>query len=280
MLGDIGLSSFLILKQDEIQKIKRRSHSYQFLYLAEVKMKIQKIVGLVSFSLLVVGCVGSTIISNQKQASACDPQNPFECYQQQQLLQPTPTQQPIPTQQPNQLRQPMPTQQPIPTQQPTQVSRQYLQPLQGTRQGEKEIRTQGGFAGAKVVFYRNGQYMIEGRARSNSVKEGVKASTLIVGVDQLGRALFVSPKFDIPTACSKWDACSSDRTDQFPGNVNPQIAQYVDRIDVYVSTRGKIGSFRDSVRRTISQACGSYNELPPAAKVAIAAQGGFAGCGR
>lgn len=242
-------------------------------------MKKNKIAGLIGSSLLVASCLGSILFTDQKPASACDPQNPYECYQQRQRSQPT---QPLIQPTPQRIIQPtQPLIQPTPQRsQPTQVSRQYLQPLQGTRGGEKEIRTQGGFAGAKVVFYRNGQYMIEARARSKSATEGVKASVLIVGVDQFGRALFVSPKFDIPTACSRWDACSSDRTEQFPASINPQIAQYVHKIHVYVSTRGKIGSYRDTFRRTIAQACGTYNDLPAAAKAAIAAEVGFAGCGR
>jgi hypothetical protein len=136
----------------------------------------------------------------------------------------------------------------------------------------------GGYAEAEATFYRNGLTVIATHSVSNSWAQGTKGSVFVVGSDSKGRALFASPVLDIPTACSKPDPCSSNRRDTVQYQVNSELAKYVAKIDVYVQDRGTT-SLRQSINRTITQTCGTYDDLPPAAKAGIAYETGFAGCG-
>ena len=136
----------------------------------------------------------------------------------------------------------------------------------------------GGYAESEGTFYRNGLTVIETHSVSSSLTQGTKGSVFVVGSDSKGRALFASPVFNIPTACSKTDTCSSNRRDTIQHQVNSELAKYVAKIDVYVQDRGT-PSLRQSINTTITQTCGTYDDLPPAAKAGIAYETGFAGCG-
>ena len=134
-----------------------------------------------------------------------------------------------------------------------------------------EIKIDGGFASAKVTFYRNGIYIVEGRAWSNSAIRGVKASVFFVGLDKQDRAIFVSEKFKIPTACSTWDACSSDTRKSFNGTIDSLLASHIEKIDIYLSSRGKIGGYRESITRMVKETCRTYDDLPQEVKALILA---------
>jgi Ricin-type beta-trefoil lectin domain len=136
----------------------------------------------------------------------------------------------------------------------------------------------GGYAEAEATFYRNGLAVIETHSVSNSFTQGTKGSVFIVGSDRKGRAVFVSPVFNIPTACSKLDTCSSNRRDTIQHQINSELAKYVAKIDVFVQDRGT-PSLRESIKKTITETCGTYDDLPPAAKAGIAVETGFVGCG-
>jgi hypothetical protein len=143
--------------------------------------------------------------------------------------------------------------------------------------GEEYVDIGGGWAGAKATLYRNGILFIDGRAVSNARHSATRATVNIVGVDRYGRALFVSKHLDIPTACARWDTCPSDRSKTNQQNISPDLARYVARLNVHVTDRDG-PSFYNNVTRNIIQGCRSYQELPPAARAAIAYQTGFPGC--
>jgi hypothetical protein len=150
----------------------------------------------------------------------------------------------------------------------------------GTVNGlNKEVSMGGGYAEAQATFYRNGLTVINSHAKSKSWTQGTKGSVFVVGSDSKGRALFVSPVFDIPTACSKPDTCSSDRRGTNQYQVNPEVSKYIAKVDVYVQDRSGGRSAREAINNTIKEACGTYDDLPASAKAGIAAETGFSGCG-
>jgi hypothetical protein len=147
-----------------------------------------------------------------------------------------------------------------------------------------EVRNQnyvdmgGGWAGAQATLYRNGLLVIASRAVSNARTSGTRGRVFVVGVDRRGRSLFVSESFDIPTACGRLDTCSSDRSQNFQQRISPDLAMYVARLDVYPEDRGGGRSAREALRVTITESCAAYDDLPVAARAAIAYQTGFPGC--
>ena len=136
----------------------------------------------------------------------------------------------------------------------------------------------GGWAEASATFYRNGLLMVRGHARSDSNTSGVYAAYIVVGVDRRGRAIFVSNVLKMPTVCSKLDTCSHNVSDTLRDNINPEIAKYVVKIDVYAKTTSQGHSFREATIRTITEACATYDDLPAIARAAIALETGFPGC--
>lgn len=145
--------------------------------------------------------------------------------------------------------------------------------------GKKEPTSMGGgWAEASATFYRNGLLIVEGHSRSDSRTSGTYAQIFVVGVDSRGRSLFVSNLFDMPTACSLLDTCSSERRTNFQQRINSDLAQYIARVDVYVADRSGGRSAREAFRVTITESCAAYDDLPLAARAAIAAETGFVGC--
>ena len=150
----------------------------------------------------------------------------------------------------------------------------------GTVNGpNKEVSMGGGYAEAEATFYRNGLVVMSTHSKSKSWSQGTKGSVFVVGLDTKGRALFVSPVFDIPTACSRADTCSSDRRGNVQYQVNSEVAKYVAKVDVYVQDRSGGRSAREAINNTIKESCATYNDLPASAKAGIAAETGFSGCG-
>jgi hypothetical protein len=137
----------------------------------------------------------------------------------------------------------------------------------------------GGYAEAQAIFYRDGLTVIETHSVSTSYTQGTKGSVFIVGSDRKGRSLFASPVFDIPTACSKPDTCSSNRRGNVQHRISGELAKYMTKIDVYVQDRSGGRSARETINTTIKESCGAYDDLPAAAKAGIAVETGFAGCG-
>lgn len=135
----------------------------------------------------------------------------------------------------------------------------------------------GGWGGAKATLYRSGLLVIEGRAVSNSNTSGTRATVNVVGLDRNGNVLFVSQHLDIPTACGRWDTCSSDRRGRSDQNISPEIAKFVNRLQIHISDRGG-PSIYSRITRNIREACQSYDGLPSTARAAIASQTGFPGC--
>ncbi|MEL7037774.1 MAG: hypothetical protein AAFO04_19425 [Cyanobacteria bacterium J06592_8] len=133
----------------------------------------------------------------------------------------------------------------------------------------REIKIDGGFASAKVTFYRDGIYVVEGRAWSNSKLRGVKASVFFVGLDKKHRAVFVSEKFDIPTACSTLDACSSDTRKSFNGTIDHRLASHIEGINIYLNSRGEIGGYRESIVRTVREAYKTCDDISQELKTSI-----------
>lgn len=146
------------------------------------------------------------------------------------------------------------------------------------RGGKGPTSMGGGWAEASATFYRNGLLVVEGHSRSDSRTSGTYAQIFVVGVDSRGRSLFVSNLFDMPTACSLLDTCSSERRTNFQQRINSDLAQYIARVDVYVADRSGGRSAREAFRVTITESCAAYDDLPVAARAAIAAETGFAGC--
>jgi uncharacterized membrane protein len=143
--------------------------------------------------------------------------------------------------------------------------------------GERYENMGGGWGGARATLYRSGQLVIEGRAVSNANNSGTRTTVNIVGVDRKGNAIFVSQPLDIPTACGRWDTCSSDRRGRSDQNISPEVAKYVSRLNIHISDRQGSTIYNNFVRN-IREACSSYDNLPPKVRSAVASQSGFSGC--
>jgi hypothetical protein len=139
----------------------------------------------------------------------------------------------------------------------------------------------GGWGGAKATLNRDGFLVIEGQAVSNANNTATRTSVFVVGSDRRGRTLFVSKKHDIRTACGRWDpTCPSKTASNFTENISPDLAKYVAQLNVYADQHGSTG-FQASLNRinqNIKAACASYDDLPVAARAAIAYETGFPGC--
>jgi hypothetical protein len=104
--------------------------------------------------------------------------------------------------------------------------------------GEKYGKMGGGEGGAKATLNRDGLLIIEGRSKSTSLIWGTRTSLFVVGTDRLGHTLFVSKQHDIPTVGSTLDPfCPSQITKTFTENIDPKIAKYVSKLDVYLGSR-------------------------------------------
>jgi hypothetical protein len=136
----------------------------------------------------------------------------------------------------------------------------------------------GGWAEASATFYRDGLLMVQGHARSDSLVSGVHAAYIVVGVDRKGRAIFVSNLLEMPTVCSKMDTCSHNVNITLRDKINHEIAKYLAKINVYATSTSQGRSVRESVMRTLTEACATYDDLPAVARAAIAYQTGFPGC--
>lgn len=162
------------------------------------------------------------------------------------------------------------------------VSAEILSPeTSGEVRAQKSASMGGGSGEGKATLYRNGNLVVEGYAVSTARTTATRTSIFVVGVDTKGRSLFVSKKFDVPTACAKWDAsCSSKRRATFQQQISGDLAQYVARLDVYVADRGSGGvegrlkQFVDNIKSS----CAAYDDLPAIARAAIAYETGFPGC--
>lgn len=155
---------------------------------------------------------------------------------------------------------------------------QFLSELSGKREAYKKISMQGGFAEAKVNFFREGMLVFETRAKSDSNVDSVKATVFAVGLDAKGRSLFVSPNFELPRACNKIDICSSNRTKNFEYKIDSNLAKYIDEIDVFVNTRWDAKQLRKTMNQNLADNCASYDDLPPKVRKAIAQETGVASC--
>jgi hypothetical protein len=139
----------------------------------------------------------------------------------------------------------------------------------------------GGWGGARATLNRDGYLVIEGQAVSNANNTATRTSVFVVGIDRRGRTLFVSNKYDIRTACGRWDpTCPSERADTFTESIAPELAQYVAQLNVYAGEHGSTGfqASLDRINQNVRAACASYDDLPVAARAAIAYKTGFAGC--
>ncbi|WP_341739968.1 MAG: hypothetical protein P2A85_13795 [Microcoleus anatoxicus] len=141
--------------------------------------------------------------------------------------------------------------------------------ISGILQGHGRKSMGGGYAEANATFYRNGLIVIQTHAVSSSYTSGTKGSVFVVGSDSKGRALFASQVFDIPTACSKPDSCSSNRSGSNQFQINPEVAKYIAKIDIFVQDRSGGRSAREVVNHTIKEVYATYNDLPPEVKAGI-----------
>ena len=130
-----------------------------------------------------------------------------------------------------------------------------------------------GKGSARATLYYNGQLVVEAEARSTSNWRGAYGSSLIIGVDGLGNALFVE-KLDTPTACGRFDTCKTTRGIAKTFKIDSKIAPYVKKIDLYVTTRNRSQDIFARTRRIIKESVEIYNTLPPEVKAAIAAEVG------
>lgn len=129
--------------------------------------------------------------------------------------------------------------------------------------GHKEESMQGGYAETTATLYKNGLLVLETHAKSNTPHKGVTAGTFVVGVDAKGRALYISPYFDIPTACGTWDpspGCSSNVRKNRQDNMSENFAAIIERVEVFVDSRK-----RDDWsiwQANVKKACELANDLP------------------
>ncbi len=146
---------------------------------------------------------------------------------------------------------------------------------------EKYLNMGGGWGGATATLNRDGYLVIEGRAVSDSATTATRTSVFVVGLDRRGRTLFVSKKYDIKTACGRWDpTCPSERVDTFTERIEPELARYVAQLNVYVGEHGSTGfqASLERIKENIRATCSSYEDLPVAARAAIARLTGVPGC--
>lgn len=161
---------------------------------------------------------------------------------------------------------PTPTPNPDPDQ-----GQNYLQPERTpTVTANRSVTLVRGQTGeATVTLNRSGRLYIEGRARSTDILHGTRATVTVVGLDRLGRELFVSQHYDIPTACSTTDPfCPSTTFGNNTQYIDPEIAKYVHSMQLEFTQRGS-RSVSERVTRHILGACRSYTDLPPIVRVAI-----------
>ncbi len=124
------------------------------------------------------------------------------------------------------------------------------------------------------VIVLEGKLLIFLMAANNS---GTRATVNVVGLDRKENVLFVSKHLDIPTACGRWDTCSSDRRGRRDQQISPEIAKFVNRLRIHLSDR-QGPSIYSRMTRAIRESCSTYDELPVTARAAIAAETGFPGC--
>jgi len=129
----------------------------------------------------------------------------------------------------------------------------------------------GGWAEASATLYRDGRLIIQTHAVSEAPMSGTYGRVFVVGVDSKGRSIFVSTLFNMPTACSILDTCSSNRRRNFQQQIDPVIAKYAAKIDVYVEDADGGKSAREAILKIIIETWKTYNDLPPEVKAAIAA---------
>jgi len=104
------------------------------------------------------------------------------------------------------------------------------------------MRTEG-------TLYRDGRLVLSTATHNYSWTQGLKARVMAVGVDDAGRAIWVSQDYQTTTRCSVPDfGCASFGTELFTEGFEEVFGRYTARMDIY---QGKVASFVDLREQTI-----------------------------
>lgn len=143
--------------------------------------------------------------------------------------------------------------------------------------GSLRVGNSGGyFISADATLKRDGKLATRGGVNNDSLFSSVKASFFVEGKDIKGRSLFVSNIFEIPTACSTLDKCSSHPSKNFSQIIgSSDIARYVTKLSVYIGDRsGLLLNSRNTISNKIMKeicdaSCFTSNDLPTKTKMAL-----------
>jgi len=86
----------------------------------------------------------------------------------------------------------------------------------------------------RATQYRNGLLMVDSWAKNTNWFGGMRPKTLIVAVDNKGRAIWVSQVFTSATLCGVMDvSCASQRRETFSETFPEAVGHYTASMDVY-----------------------------------------------
>lgn len=144
----------------------------------------------------------------------------------------------------------------------------YTFPTEPLSVGKGDYIGEGG-ANTSVTLYRNGFLTLSSEVWSDAKTEGVRAYVFVVFVDFKGRAIYVSNRFNLPTACGKWDpTCPDLRLVTNSQDLPEIVAKYTKQIDIYHGDRNTPDFWKQQVKN-VKKAVNTYDDLPPEAKTAI-----------
>jgi hypothetical protein len=87
---------------------------------------------------------------------------------------------------------------------------------------------------SRVTQYRNGLMMVDSWAKNTNWFGGMRPKTLVVAVDNQGRAIWVSQVFTSSTLCGVLDvSCASQRRETFSETFPEAIGHYAASLDIY-----------------------------------------------
>ncbi len=95
------------------------------------------------------------------------------------------------------------------------------------------------FMRTSATLYRNGSLMVSAYTRNTHWSEGLRGRVLVVCVDSMGNAMWVSPLFQCTTRGSRGDVFTSSRgTDLFQANFPSAVGKYTHYLDIYQGDAG------------------------------------------
>jgi hypothetical protein len=119
---------------------------------------------------------------------------------------------------------------------------------------ERENVGWGKWMETRATLYRNGLFNAQVKTENGNLFGGLRGRALVVCIDSIGRAIWVSPELVCTTRCALTDpSCASYMTEAFSDTFPVAVAENTVRMDIIQSDTPSFRNLRDSLIDAIRQ---------------------------